>query len=166
MSKELYVVDETGIIVDTVDAEDSYVKFSAGDRVLRKGTIDFLSNTVDVKYRFIKLNPLAWSKIGTKYPIMNKLLYYIGFMDNVLVYNNGKIIKPKDIAKVCGVSEATAKRQLRGLQEDDIIHKKKDENNRMTYLVVNPYICMRGKKITSTLYKEFKLSVWRNEIEE
>lgn len=166
MNKELYVVDDNGIVVDTITSEDKYVKLSEGDKVVRKGVIQYLSDTTDIKYRFIKVNPVAWAKVANKYPIMNTLIYYLGYMDNVLSYTNGKIIRSTDIYKICGVSESTAKRQLKGLQTDDVIHKVKDKNRKMNYYVVNPYICMRGRKIYLSLYEEFKLSVWRGEVEE
>ena len=85
-------------------------------------------------------------------------------MDNILQYSNGKNIRRKDVAKVCGVSESTAKRQLKGLVRDDVIHSVKRKKN--YYLIVNPWICFRGRKIYLSLYDEFKLSHWRTVVEE
>lgn len=166
MNKPVYVVDENGKILDTIDAEDRYVKLSEGDKVVRKGVLQYLNDTTDIKYKFIKINPVAWYQVANKYPIINKLIYYLGYMDNILSYRNGKNIQAKDISKVCDVSESTAKRQLSGLITDDIIHKVQDKKAKKTYLVVNPYIAMRGRKIYLSLYNEFKLSEWRDECEE
>lgn len=166
MDKELYVVDESGTIYDTLDNQYSYVKLKQGDKVLRKGALEYLQDTTDIKYHFIKINPVAWSEISIKYPIINQLVYYLGYMDNILSYRNGKFIKLKDIANICKISESTAKRQLKGLVEDDVIHKVKDVKENTTYLVINPWVCMRGRRIYKTLYNEFKSSNWQNECEE
>ena len=166
MNKELYVVDESGTIYDTLDNQYSYVKLKQGDKVLRKGALEYLQDTTDIKYHFIKINPVAWSEISIKYPIINQLVYYLGYMDNILSYRNGRFIKLKDIANICKISESTAKRQLKGLVEDDVIHKVKDVKENTTYLVVNPWVCMRGRRIYRTLYNEFKSSNWQNECEE
>lgn len=166
MDKELYVVDESGTIYDTLDNQYSYVKLKQGDKVLRKGALEYLQDTTDIKYHFIKINPVAWSEISIKYPIINQLVYYLGYMDNILSYRNGRFIKLKDIANICKISESTAKRQLKGLVEDDVIHKVKDVKENTTYLVVNPWVCMRGRRIYRTLYNEFKSSNWQNECEE
>lgn len=161
--KELYVCDADGNIVDKISSEDKYVKLSEGDRILRKNAIQYLSETTDIKYSFIKVNPLAYGDLVKRYSIFAELTKHVGYMDNILEYSNGKNIRRKDVTKVCGVSESTAKRQLKGLIEEDVIHSIKKNKN--YYLIVNPWICYKGKKIYMSLYDEFKLSHWRNKIE-
>ncbi len=163
MNEDLYVVNSDGVIVDTIESNIGYAKLSSGDRVLRKGTIQYLSDTKDIKYSFAKVNTLAWKEIAPKYPILNILIHYIGYMDGILTYRNGKNVQMKDIPKLCNVSESTTKRQLSMLVKEDIIHKIKD--NKTTYLKFNPYIAMVGKKINIELYNEFKMSQWQNKIE-
>lgn len=87
-------------------------------------------------------------------------------MDGILSYNNGRLIKIKDIPKICGVSESTAKRQMKGLFEEDVIHKVKDKRKKQTYLIFNPYVAYIGRKIYLSLYEEFKSSHWKSETEE
>lgn len=87
-------------------------------------------------------------------------------MDGILSYSNGKLIRMKDIHKICNVSESTAKRQMKGLYTDDIIHKIRDKKKHQTYLILNPYIAFIGKKIYLSLYEEFKSSQWRNETDD
>lgn len=166
MKEELYVVDSSGKIVDKLNEKDKYVKLEEGDRVLKKGVIQYLSDTMNIKYHFVKVNPLCWSRIAVKYPIINKLICYLGYMDNILSYKNGKNIQVKDIAKLCGVSESTAKRQLKGLMQEDVVHKVRDKKQKKTFLVINPYVCMCSKRIYLSLYEEFKLSALRDEVEE
>ena len=87
-------------------------------------------------------------------------------MDGILSYKNGKPLKLKDIAKICNVSESTAKRKIKGLMEEDVIHKLRDKKLRQTYLIMNPYVAVVGKKVCLSLYEEFKLSAFRNKCEE
>lgn len=166
MYKELYIVDENGEIVDKIAENDKYVKLSDGDKVVRKGVLQYLSDTVDIKYRFVKINPYAYDRIANKYSIINILIKYLGYMDGILSYKNGKYIKLKDVYKICQVSESTAKRQMKGLIQEDVIHKVKDKKKRQSYLVMNPWIAYIGRKIYLSLYEEFKLSSWRNSCEE
>ena len=165
MNKELYVVNEDHEIVDIIKPEDKYVKLSDGDKIIRKGVLQYLNETIDIKYRFVKVNPNVYSEIAKKYPIVNVLIKYLGYMDGILSFRNGRFIKPKDIAKICNVSESTAKRQLKGLFEEDIIHKVKDKKTKQTYLIMNPWVAYIGKKIYLSLYEEFKLSVHRSNSE-
>lgn len=164
--KTLYVTNADGEIIDVIENIDAYAKLAEGDRVLRKKTLEYLNDTVDVKYRFVKINPLVYGKISKKYSIINSLVKYLGYMDGRLQYRNGRPIKMKDIPKLCDVSETTAKRQIKGLFESDVIHKIRDKKERQTYIVMNPYVAYIGKKIYLSLYEEFKLSEYRLNCEE
>ena len=164
MDRELYICDSDGKIVDTISAGDKYVKLSDGDRVLRKNVIEYLSDTMDIKYSFIKINPHSYCDIASRYSIFPKLTKFIGYMDNILEYSNGKNIRRKDIASICNISESTAKRQIKGLIQEDVIHSVRKNKN--YYLIMNPWICFKGRKIYLSLYEEFKLSHWRNKVEE
>lgn len=166
MNRSLYVVNEDGEVVDKIDSSDKYVKLSQGDRVIRNKSIKYLSETVDMRYKFVKINPLVYDDIANKYPIINTLLRYLGYMDGILSYKNGQPLKLKDIAKICNVSESTAKRKIKGLMEEDVIHKLRDKKLRQTYLIMNPYVAVVGKKVSLSLYEEFKLSAFRNRCEE
>ena len=161
--KELYVVDKDGTVIDKIEAEDKYVKLSDGDRVLRKGTIQYLADSVDIKYYFIKINPLVFGEIARKYSMISEMIKYLGYMDNKLVYKNGKYLKVKDLPKLCGLSSVTVKRQLSGMTKDDIIHKFR--NGKSKGIIFNPFIAYVGKKIFLSTYEDFKLSVWRSKCE-
>lgn len=164
MSKS-YLVDEDGVVLQEFEHDNVIVSLNAGDKVLRKGTIDYLQDTTDIKYHFIKINPKIFDKYCKKYSILPYLTCHIGYMDNICCYDNGKIIRLKDLSKVCEVSETTIKRQLKGLIADDIIHKVPYKKNQKC-LMINPYLAMRGKRIYLSTYNEFKLSALRNEVEE
>lgn len=164
MSKS-YLVDEDGVVLQEFEHDNVIVSLNAGDKVLRKGTIDYLQDTTDIKYHFIKINPKIFDKYCKKYSILPYLTCHIGYMDNICCYDNGKIIRLKDLSKVCEVSETTIKRQLKGLIADDIIHKVPYKKNQKC-LMINPYLAMRGKRIYLSTYNEFKLSALKNEVEE
>ena len=157
---KLYVTNEEGEVIDVIDPTDKYVKLSEGDKVVRKGVIQYLNETVDIKYHFIKINPYVYGDIAQKYPLVNCLIKYIGYMDGKITYSNGRTIKMKDISKISGFSYSTVKRQIKGLIELDVIHKIKDKS---TYFVFNPYVAYIGRKIYLSLYEEFKFSQY-NEI--
>lgn len=160
-----YLVDENGVVLQELGDADKLVSLEYGDRVLRRGTIDYLQDTTDIKYHFIKINPKIFDKYCKKYSILPYLTCHIGYMDNICCYDNGKIIRLKDLSKVCEVSETTIKRQLKGLIADDIIHKVPYKKNQKC-LMINPWLCCRGKRIYLSTYNEFRLSALRNEVEE
>jgi len=160
-----YLVDENGVVLQELGDADKLVSLEYGDRVLRRGTIDYLQDTTDIKYHFIKINPKIFNKYCKKYSILPYLTCHIGYMDNICCYDNGKIIRLKDLSKVCEVSETTIKRQLKGLIADDIIHKVPYKKNQKC-LMINPWLCCRGKRIYLSTYNEFRLSALRNEVEE
>lgn len=162
-SKALYVVDETGEILDTIEAEDKYVKLSEGDKVVRKGILQYLRDTTDIKYHFVKINPKVFDKYSKKYSILSTLVCHIGYMDNICEFENGKRITIGKLPKLCNVSISTIKRQIKGMIEDDLLHKVKVNNKRV--LMMNPYLCMRGKKIYLSTYEEFKLSELKGDCE-
>lgn len=166
MKETLYVTNAEGEILDTIDSDDSYVKLSEGDRVIRKGVLQYLNDTVDMKYHYVKINPFSYGIISKKYSLINTLIQYMGYMDNKLEYKNGKPVRMKDLPKLSGLSETTVKKQIKGLLEDDVIRKIRDKKERQTYIVVNPFIVYIGRKIYLSLYEEFKLSVWRTYCEE
>ena len=160
-----FLADENGVILQKLENIDRVICLDDGDRILRKGTLEYLNDTTDIKYHFIKINPKIFDKYCKKYSILPYLTCHIGYMDNICCYDNGKIIRLKDLSKACDVSETTIKRQLKGLIADDIIHKVPYKKNQKC-LMINPYLAMRGKRIYLTTYNEFKLSALRNEVEE
>lgn len=159
-----YLVDENGVVLKEIEDSDKLVSLEDGDKILRKGTLEYLNDTTDIKYHFIKINPKIFDKYCKKYSILPYLTCHIGYMDNICCYDNGKIIRLKDLSKVCEVSETTIKRQLKGLIADDIIHKVPYKKNQKC-LMMNPWLCCRGKRIYLSTYNEFKLSALRSEIE-
>ena len=48
-----YLVDENGTVLEEFEHDTVVVPLNPGDRVLRKGTINYLQDTTDIKYHFI-----------------------------------------------------------------------------------------------------------------
>lgn len=162
---ELYLVDNNLEVIEIIKEGQRFATLDDGDKVIRKGVLQYLNDTTDIKYHFIKINPKIFDKYCKKYSILPYLTCHIGYMDNICCYDNGKIIRLKDLSKVCEVSETTIKRQLKGLIADDIIHKVPYKKNQKC-LMINPYLAMRGKRIYLSTYNEFKLSALKNEVDE
>ena len=162
---ELYLVDNNLEVIEIIKEGQRFATLDDGDKVIRKGVLQYLNDTTDIKYHFIKINPKIFDKYCKKYSILPYLTCHIGYMDNICCYDNGKIIRLKDLSKVCEVSETTIKRQLKGLIADDIIHKVPYKKNQKC-LMINPYLAMRGKRIYLSTYNEFKLSALKSEVEE
>lgn len=162
-NEKAYLVNSEGEVLQVIDNPENYVNLQEGDKIIRNGTIDYLKNSIDIKYHFVKVNPKIYYKYSKKYSILDTLICHIGYMDNIVSYDNGKIVRIKGLPKLCEVSEATLKRQLKGLVEDDIVHKTKI--NKRIALMINPWLAMRGKRIYLSTYEEFKLSSLRNEVE-
>ena len=112
-----YLADENGVVIQELDNIDRVVCLDDGDRILRKGVLEYLKDTADIKYHFIKINPKIFDKYCKKYSILPYLTCHIGYMDNIC-------------------------------------------------LMINPWLCCRGKRIYLSTYNEFKLSALKNEVEE
>ncbi len=132
--------------------------------MIRKGTITYLQDTVDIKYHFVKINPRVYYKYAKKYSILDTLICHLGYMDNVCSYDNGRFITTKNIDKLCKVHKSTIKRQINGMIKDDILHRRIIDKQRC--FVINPWLAMRGKRISLETYNEFKASALRSEVDE
>lgn len=158
-----YLVDENGTILEEVDDIYRYAKLEPGDRIIRNGTIQYLSESIDLKYHFIKINPNIYYKYAKKYSILDTLACHIGYMDNICMFRNGKLITLKNIDSLCDVSKSTVKRQINRMIKEDLLHKIKD--GKKTYFMINPWLCHRGRRISMKTYNEFKESQLRYETE-
>lgn len=162
IEKVRYIVNEHGVVIDEIKPSEQYVKLQQGDRVFRKSASDYLKNAKEIKYSFIKINPRIY-EYCRKYSTLQTLICHIGYMDNILQFDNGKLITMKNMSKLCGVSNSTIRRQVQGMIADDILHKIKE--NKTTYFILNPWLCMRGKRIDTKTYNEFCMSDIRNKTE-
>ena len=155
-----YIADENGVIIEEIKDDEIIVKVGHGDRVLRKGSIDYFQDTKEIKKRFIKVNDQAANMLSKYGNRICKLFRYIGYMDGILRFNNGVYLTNKSISKIFGISERNTIKILDDLIREDVIHKHKEKNK--NYYTFNPWIASKGKRVSIDLYNEFKMTEWVN----
>ena len=159
----MYIVDEHGEVLDEVSNNETYVKLNEGDRVLRKDFIEKINKRRKINMRFAKVNPLVNGDISRKYSIFPYLTRYVGYMNGVLRYRNGKLVKRDDIGELCRVSNITAIRQLRGMIRDEILKTVKTDEG-VAY-IMNPFIVHLGTDVNDSLYEMFENSIYSSNYE-
>lgn len=140
---------------------------NAGDRIVRKKSIDYLKNTDElqktemyVKFFLKSASVLAREKMSsTEMSVCLEMLQYIRYDTGYLAFENGIKLTLDDIKRKCNfISMTSVVRAVDELVDKKIFAKVKTgkENN---YLV-NPYVFMRGARVNKTLSKTFENSKW------
>lgn len=155
-----YLVDENGVVKETFDENESVTKLKKGDRVVRGGSIEYLLGTITVKFnKFIKVNDLACIELQ-KYGDYIFLLYqYVGFADGILSFSNGRRLRPKFLYGLLGSKRKKGSTVIKELIDLEVLHKHKE--GRTYYFTFNPYVAVKGNRITKELYEEFKDSKYK-----
>lgn len=144
-------------IVDTITGEfqdvlegERVVTLAEGDRVVRKGSLNFkrLSNR-----RFLKLYRLPEGLTKTEYKIVMSVLTpdHIRANDNIIVHSNGKTADRDAIAKFSGmVNSEVFRRAIRGLKKKGVIVETK------AGVVINPeYATIGSNTLEESTYNVF-----------
>jgi len=156
----LYVVDENGEVKDIVHEHESVAKVKPGDRVVRGGSVEYLLGTVQVRFnKFIKVNDLACVELQKYGNFLFLLFQYVGFADGILVFSNGRRLRPKFLHGLFKKKRKSGTKIIQEMIDLDIIHKH--EEGRTYYFTMNPFICVKGSRITKELYDEFKDTKYR-----
>ena len=146
-----YLVDEFGEVLDVI---------IEGDRIVKGEAVEYLLGTVEVKFKkFYKVNELVCANLSKYGQFLFLILQYIGFADGILIFANGRKVRPKHLAGMLGKKNRSGARIINELINNDIIHKHKD--GRTYYFTFNPYIAIKGNRITKDLYDEFKDTKYR-----
>ena len=157
MNETRYVVAESGEILEELNSRD---------RILRNGTVKYLSGTEVIRFNFGKINVDCIKHIKNcdlRYAM--DLLEYIELGSGILKFKNGRTINSASkMGKIFNVHDRTAQIIVRRLIKEDIIHRIKDNGG--TYFVYNPYIMHIGKRVPKDLIKEFYDTDWRNYTDE
>lgn len=157
MKETRYIVAENGEILEELNGRD---------RILRSGTVKYLSGTDVIRFNFGKINVDCIKHIKNcdlRYAM--DLLEYIELGSGILKFKNGRTISSASkMGKIFNVHTRTAQIIVRRLIKEDIIHRIKDSAG--TYFVYNPYIMHIGKRVPKDLIKEFHDSEWRNYTDE
>ena len=155
-----YVVNEHGEVLKTINDDEDIATLQTGDRILRRNTRKYLENTVAINYgRFIKLNPDICESVFKYSRELFLLFKYVNFQTNILTWQNGRFIRPKQLAGILKKKRRTGNDIINNLIDEDIIHKHRD--GKTFFYVINPYICIQGKEIPKWVYEEFKMTKYR-----
>ena len=138
-----------------------------GDRikVIRKESLDYLKETVSINSDepFVKvyttvLFKLSRSLSGTESQFINYLLQYIRYTSGLLEYRNGNTLTRSHMALETGLNIKTIDRLLKSLVDKQVLGKHKTGQD--ISFTVNPFIFMKGKRISDTLFNLFKNTKW------
>jgi|LSQX01.3.fsa_nt_gb hypothetical protein len=156
------------VIGDVVDRDTGEINATIfeGDRILRRQSIDYLKDTVELLPNesyiktFIKpLSQLSEVLSGPEMFMTYYLLQYLSYDSGLLMHANGKLLTRKRICDELGQSERQVDRTLESLKEKEVIKKVLGAKREVSFLV-NPWLFMRGKRINKTLHDLFKNSQW------
>jgi len=90
--------------------------------------------------------------------ILTYLLQYLDYTSGVLKHPNGFNLTLEDIMCETDLKHSHTYNIIKKLCDKGIIAKCKTEGNK--YIVVNPYIFMKGRRVNNTLIDLFKETQW------
>ena len=157
-NKRLVVDETTGEVVDTL---------LSGDRISRAKSIEYMFNNPQASEneQFAKF----WNRASdalSRCEYMNivsrvcmRLMPYIRYDSGVLAYSNGVLLDIGSIQKICeDMDERSVRRAMAHLVSDSVYAKVTKEPP--PRYIANPYIFMRGKRVSRTLVELFKDTKW------
>lgn len=161
---ELFLVNEDGEIVEKFvnDGKGMVTMVNEDQVVINRKSLRNLTDLERVDFSFQKTNYLVireMVKESPKYDLALKLMFFINYRDNVLVYSNGKPIKKKDIGKVFNISKNLVSKKLKPLEDEEIIKLINHQYMGQCY-VFNPFITIRGKQVEKYIVDLFRSSKW------
>jgi len=153
----LKVIDcQTGEVVDEINR---------GDRILRKRSTEYLTQTVEIRENepYVKVFTKTIFKVaarldGTTNQLINMLIPFISYETGVLQHSNGKPLNKQAIIDMTPLNEKTVEKCLNKLISFKILGKHK--TGRRVCYTANPFIFMKGRRVSKTLYKFFESSDW------
>ena len=150
---ERYLVDEYGTVIETIkDDEFLQIKSQKSVTKWKEGT--------PISYPFIKCSIENFPVVGKKYSIFVYMLEHLNYIDNTLVFSNGRVVKTAHLAEASGMALRTVQKQIKAMIDEDIIRKMKFYDK--TMIVINPWICMKGNRVNTYVYEAFENSVWKD----
>lgn len=157
------VVDSDGVISTEIYEGDKIVRGSQSDYKAK-----YITN-FNKKELFVKvyINPLEelWNELTIReYAIATALIRFISYKDGILRYN-GISINMKDISKLLNMDYDAIRKIFPVLEEKKILSKIKKKSEKYAdkeknYIVVNPYLFLRGTDIEKEVDKIFSDSKW------
>jgi hypothetical protein len=149
----MFLVKESGEVVQQVPRGQIFTCLNEGDRVFRKDGVENIEKSAPVNMRFGKINLKELAKIGHKYPIFLDISDYVQYGTGKLVFRNGLPVHRSDLPRICNVSKNTIDRQLKGLMKDDVIKSVRDDKKIIYFM--NPYVLHLGTNMRQSLLDLF-----------
>ena len=165
LKEKYYLVNEEGEIINEIDTKDGdrIIVDRKKDRDNKIRTKEYLAETERLDYSFTKLNTKNIEKVANITPEIFKLLPYIGYLDNILKFNNGILLNMGHVEKIVGSSKEYVRKTIIKMEENDLIRKHGRGNK--AFFVINPWICHKGKRVSRLTLEEFKDSEWRGDVD-
>lgn len=145
-------------IID-LETGEYFGELEEGDRIVKKKSVDYLSNTVPLQVtgrKFIKLYANVTKLLMedlvsiTEYKVFLTMVNNIQYNTFLLGKDNGNLLKISDLCKLSGVSLSSCKRVMTRFEELGIIKKGKDK------IFCNPYVFCRGNRAYKSVLDMFK----------
>lgn len=157
--------EKRGIIVNPESGKEIDAIY-AGDRVVRKESIDYLKSVDEWKIEnFYKghIKELEkWMKelSNVEKAFLFSIVPYISYNDCHLAYGNGVDIGTEDLVEISGLSRGAVYEAINSLIKKDIIYKGRNSKNRQYF--VNPWLFAKGSrinKVLKTMFKNYRIRV-------
>lgn len=165
MPQEGYIVDKNHNVCKEINAGDKvYIK--------RAEQLEYYKKYVEVDKRitftklFCKASDIL-AKINftpSEAKIIFAMLSHIsfgelsGYLIKIRQNSFDGYLNESDLCKIVTMNKRTFDRAIKGLVEKEIIQLEKEGRN--NFIIVNPFIFMKGDKITRTQYEKFKSSIF------
>ena len=115
-------------------------------------------------YKYVKVNLNALSDLCDISPLAVKILKYVSYKENSLMFSNGTYINQTNLAKALGVSREHICNTFKKLKENEVISTIK--KGRKTIYILNPYIATRGNETYIEVMNKFIKTKWEGLAEE
>ena len=125
--EDILIVNSDGEVLKTLDGVhdiERIVEVPMNKILMDKRSVHGITETERVDYSFLKVNYLVLRDVikeSPKYDLLLKMMPYVNFRDNVLVYSNGRPMRKADIGKIFGLSKNVFPKKLKDLEEGDLI---------------------------------------------
>ena len=157
------VVDEDGVILTELYQGDKIVRETQSE-YKKKYITDFKKKELFVK---VYINPLEelWNELTIReYAVASVLMRFISYKDGIL-RNNGVAINMKDISSLLKMDYDAIRKIIPALEKKKILAKVKRQSDKYAdkeknYIVVNPYLFLRGTDIEKEIVDLFADSKW------
>lgn len=154
-----------GMVVD-INSGEAIDEIHEGDRIVRKKSSEFLSDSVAVNNGayFAKIYTHVLPYVieglsGSECKLLLWLLPYLSHDSNILKCKNGvPVTREFIVTNVSGYSRSAAEKALSGLCKQDLLQSIKRPQGKI--YIVNPWVFMNGKRVDKTCYDIFYKSKW------